>query len=234
MGSSSRDWEQQVRFFAERFKVIVFDARGHGKSSKPAGPYSMPLLAMDTQRLLQAIEVIPAHVVGISMGGMIAFQLAVNNPELVKSLVIVNSSPEYIVQTLKQRIQVWQRFLIVKLLGMRKMGKVLSQRLFPEAEQEALRNVFVERWAENDPLAYREAMKAIIGWSVADRIEAINCPMLVIGSEQDYTSVAEKKAYVERIAQAKLLVIEDSRHALPLEKPDVFNAALEEFLMGLG
>ena len=76
-------------------------------------------------------------------------------------------------------------------------------------------------------------MKAIIGWSVADRIEAIGCPTLVIGSEQDYTSVADKKAYVERMPKAKLLVIEDSRHALPLEKPDVFNAALEEGLIEL-
>ena len=234
LGSSSRDWEQQVRFFAGSYKVIVFDVRGHGKSGKPAGPYSMPLLAMDAKKLLQALGVCPAHIVGISMGGMIAFQLAVNHPELVKSLVIVNSSPDYIVQTLKQRIQVWQRFLIVKLLGMRKMGKVLSQRLFPGADQETPRKVFVERWAENDAAAYLEAMKAIIGWSVVDHIEGIKCQTLVIGSEWDYTSVAVKKAYVERMAKAKLLIVADSRHALPLEKPDVFNAAVEEFLMGLG
>jgi len=230
LGSSCRDWEQQVQFFAGRYQVIAVDVRGHGKSGKPAGPYSMALFAMDAAKLLQALGAAPAHVVGISMGGMIAFQLAVSHPELVKSLVIVNSSPEYIVQTLKQRIQVWQRFLIVKLLGMRKMGEVLSQRLFPETEQEALRTVFVERWAENDASAYREAMRAIIGWSVATRIAGINCPTLVLGSEFDYTPVAEKQAYVERMTSAKLLVIEDSRHALPLEKPEQFNAAVEEFL----
>jgi pimeloyl-ACP methyl ester carboxylesterase len=127
LGSSCRDWEQQVRFFARRYKVIVFDVRGHGKSGKPPGPYSMPLFAMDTAKMLQALGVGPAHIVGISMGGMIAFQLAVSYPELVRSLVIVNSSPEFTVRTLKQRVQVWQRFLIVRLLGMRKMGKVLSQ-----------------------------------------------------------------------------------------------------------
>jgi pimeloyl-ACP methyl ester carboxylesterase len=53
----------------------------------------------------------------------------------------------------------------------------------------------------------------------------------VIGSDGDYTSIAEKKAYVERIARAKLIVIEDSRHALPLEKPEEFNAAVEGFLV---
>ena len=75
-------------------------------------------------------------------------------------------------------------------------------------------------------------MRAIIGWSVADHIEGIDCPTLVIGSEMDYTSVAVKKAYVERMARAKLVVVEDSRHALPLEKPEEFNAAVEEFLVG--
>ncbi len=194
----------------------------------------MPLFARDTAKLLQALGVAPTHIVGISMGGMIAFQLAVSHPELVKSLVIVNSGPEYIVHTLKQRIQVWQRFLIVKLLGMRKIGKVLSPRLFPKSEQEALRRVFIERWAENDALAYQETMRAIIGWSVVDRIAGINCPTLGVGSEFDYTPVAEKQAYVERMTRAKLLVIEDSRHALPMEKPEEFNAAVVGYLESMG
>ena len=231
LGSSSRDWEEQVGFFANRYKVIVFDVRGHGKSSKPPGPYSIPLFATDTSKMLKALGVGPAHVVGISMGGMIAFQLAVSQPEMVKSLVIVNSGPEFIVRTFKERMQVWQRFFIVRLLGMRKMGEVLSNRLFPKAEHEELRAVFVGRWAENDARAYREAMRAIIGWSVADQIKDIRCSTLVIAAEGDYTPVAAKKAYVERMARAELVVIEDARHALPAEKPEEFNAAVEEFFV---
>ena len=232
LGSSRRDWEEQVGFFANRYRVIVFDVRGHGKSGKPPGPYSIPLFAADTAKMLKAFEVGPAHVVGISMGGMIAFQLAVSQPGMVRSLVIVNSSPEFIVRTFKERMQVWQRFLIVRLLGMRKMGEVLSKRLFPKAEHEDLRTMFVERWAENDARAYRDAMRAIVGWSVADQIEDIRCLTLVIASEEDYTPVAVKKAYVQRMARAELVVIEDARHALPAEQPEKFNAAIEAFLVG--
>ena len=68
LGSSIRDWEPQVDFFAERYKVILFDVRGHGKSSKPPGPYSIPQFAADTANLLEKLEVAPVHVVGISMG----------------------------------------------------------------------------------------------------------------------------------------------------------------------
>lgn len=231
LGSSSRDWEKQIGYFADRYRVIVFDVRGHGKSGKPPGPYSIPLFATDTAKMLKALEVGPAHVVGISMGGMIAFQLAVSQPMMVRSLVIVNSSPEFMVRTFKERMQVWQRFLIVRLLGMRKMGEVLSKRLFPKAEHEDLRTMFVERWAENDARAYRDAMRAIVGWSVADKIEDIPCSTLVIASEEDYTPVAVKKAYVQRMARAELVVIEDARHALPVEKPEEFNAAVEAFLV---
>ena len=93
LGSSTRDWEHQVEYFARHYRVILFDARGHGRSGKPPGPYSMVLFATDAARLLQALDAHPAHVVGISMGGMFAFELALSNAEWVKSLVIVNSGP---------------------------------------------------------------------------------------------------------------------------------------------
>lgn len=123
-----------------------------------------------------------------------------------------------------------QRFLIVRLLGMRKMGEVLSQRLFPRPDQAPLRQMFVERWAENDPRAYREAMQALVGWSVADRLGDIRCPTLVIASDQDYTPVSAKEAYVARMPNARLVVIPDAHHAVTVERPEEFNQVLMDFL----
>lgn len=234
LGSGARDWEYQVPFFAPRYRVVVFDVRGHGRSDKPPGPYSVPLFAQDTAALIRALEVAPAHIVGISMGGMIALQLAVDEPSLVRSLVVVNSGPELVVRTLQERLRILQRFLIVRLLGMRKMGEVLSKRLFPRPEHARLRQMFVERWAENDPRAYREAMRALVGWSVADRLDAIRCPTLVIASDQDYTPVSLKEAYVARIPNAELVVISDAHHAVSAERPEEFNQVLLDFLMKQG
>ncbi len=90
--------------------------------------------------------------------------------------------------------------------------------------------LFVERWAENDPRAYRDAMQAIVGWSVTDRLSTIQCPTLVIAADQDYTPVAVKEAYVARMPRAELVVIGDSRHATPVEQPEQFNEALMAFL----
>lgn len=230
LGSSSRDWEPQVAFFAKHYQVVTFDVRGHGQSGKPPGPYSIPLFATDTAELIKSLGIAPAHVVGISMGGMIAFQLAVSAADLVRSLVIVNSGPEFILRTFKERIGGLQRLLIVRLLGMRKMGQVLSKRLFPKPEHEELRRVFIERWAENDRRAYSDAMRAIVGWSVSDRLGDIRSPTLVITADEDYAPVSLKEAYVAKIPQAELVVIADSRHATPAERPEQFNEALMAFL----
>ena len=234
LGSSTRDWENQIDFFSTHSQVVTFDVRGHGQSDKPPGPYSIPLFAKDAAGLINALGIAPTHVVGISMGGMIAFQLAVSAPDLVSSMVIVNAAPEFVVHTIKERLQVFQRQLIVRLLSMRKMGEVLSKRLFPRPEQEDLRRLFIERWAENDPQAYLSSMQAIVGWSVADHLGDIGCPTLVIAADGDYTPVELKEAYVASMPRAELMVVKDSRHATPVEQPERFNDAVMAFLSKQG
>jgi len=230
LGSSVRDWEGQVAHFSKRNHVITFDVRGHGRSGKPAGPYSVPQFAADAAALLNALGVASAHVVGISMGGMIAFQLAVDAPGRVRSLVIVNSGPELVARNLRQRLQIVQRHVILRMIGMRKLGELLSQRLLPKPEHAPLRQTFVERWAANDPRAYRDAFKALIGWSVAEHIGDIRCPTLVVAADNDYTPVSAKQAYVDRMPNAELVVIADARHAVTVEHPLEFNDVVEQFL----
>jgi len=230
LGSSTRDWEYQTDFFARHYQVILFDVRGHGQSDKPAGPYNMSLFASDTAELIKALDIAPSHVVGISMGGMIALQLAVDHPELLRSLVVVNATSEVIARTTKERLAFLQRDLIVRLLGMRKMGEVLGKRLFPEPDQEEIRHTFTERWAENDPRAYRSSMGAIVGWSVTERLNEITCPTLIISAEYDYMPLEEKKMLVDGIKGAELVVIKNSHHGTPVDQPEEFNRVLSDFL----
>jgi pimeloyl-ACP methyl ester carboxylesterase len=230
LGSTTRDWESQVKEFSATHKVITFDVRGHGQSDKPPGPYTMSMFASDIAGLMKALGIESADVVGLSLGGGIAFALAVEYPRLVRRMVIVNSAPELVVRSLKDRVGIWQRFAIVQVLGMRRMGEVLSKRLFPEASQEALRATFVERWAENDPHPYQDAMRSMVGWSVADRLGEIKCPTLVVAAEYDYTPISVKQAYAKRMPDARVAVIAGAHHATPVEKPAEFNAVLREFL----
>jgi pimeloyl-ACP methyl ester carboxylesterase len=230
LGSSCRDWREQLLFFSTSYHVVVYDVRGHGRSDKPAGPYSVPQFASDAAGLLRLLEIESAHIIGISMGGMIAFELAASYPQMVRSMVIVNTGPEMVPRTFQERMMILNRKLMVRLLNMRQIGEVLSRRIFPNPEHESLRWQFVERWAENDPRAYRRAMNGLIGWSVADKLGDIECPTLVVAADQDYTPVEVKREYVAKMPRAELVVIQDSHHATPVEHPEQFNAVVAAFL----
>lgn len=230
LGSCKEDWEPQIAAFSRRCQVISFDLRGHGQSDKPSGPYSIAQFAADAAGLLRALEIDAAHVVGISLGGAVAFQLALDHPELVQTLTIVNSGPDATVRRLKEKFAVWMRNSIVRRQGMAKLASLIAPQLFPKAENRAERERFIERTSRNDPQAYLHAFAALIGWSVAERIGSISCPVLAIAADKDYTPLSMKEAYVARIPGARLEVVSDARHALPMEKPAEFNAVLERFL----
>ena len=229
LGSCREDWEHQVAEFSKRFTVVTFDLRGHGNSDKPAAPYSLPMFAADAAGVLKALNIGAAHVVGISLGGMIAFQLVVDHPEMVKSLTIVNSGPAVILKTLKAKFAIWVRLYIMRKKGPAKLGEILARNLFPP-DRKAAGEVFAQRYARNDPQAYKATVEAFVGWSVADRIKDIRCPVLAIAAENDYTPVSLKESYVSTIPGAKLVVVPNTRHALPMERPEAFNAALAPFL----
>lgn len=230
LGSSSADWDAQIRHFARRYQVIAPDLRGHARSQQPPGPYSIKLFAADIAALLKSLAIESAHVVGISLGGAVAFQLAVDAPALTKTLTIVNSAPEMILRTFAQKFAIWQRLAIVRLLGLPRMAAILGERLFPSAEHAAARNIFVERFKNNKREPYLASLQALIGWSVTEQLNKITCPTLIIAADQDYTPVALKEDYVAKLPNARLEVIADSRHAVPMERPEEFNRVLAGFL----
>ena len=229
LGSSTRDWAEQVAFFSGHYRVVAFDARGHGRSSKPPGPYTLPLLAADAADLVRRLGLAPAHVLGLSMGGMVAFQLAADAPHLVRSLTVTNSGPSFHLTPSQRRQYAWRRPLI-QLLGMRGVGVVLGRRLFPRPADAALRQRFVERWADNDRRVYVTALDGFAGWSVEEKLSAITCPALIVAAEHDYTPVAYKRAYAAKMPNARVAVISDARHAAPVERPQAFNERVASFL----
>ncbi len=230
LGSSTRDWEFQTPVFAKDYHVIAFDLRGHGQSDKPAGPYSIKMFAADLADLLVRLGVKSAHLVGISLGGAVALQYALDYAAAIKTLTIVNSGPSLGGTPEQAQQEIDRRIGLVQQHGMRAMGQALAPNLFPAPERAALREAFVERWAENDPAAYIEATRSMLGWNVTDQLNAIQCPTLVIAADLDYTPAAAKEAYVKLLPHAELAVIANAHHAVPLERPQEFNAVLARFL----
>ncbi|MBA1201491.1 alpha/beta fold hydrolase [Pseudomonas capeferrum] len=230
LGSSSQDWELQVPVLSRHYRVILLDIRGHGRSDKPRDGYSIATFSEDLLALLEHLETGPVHLTGLSMGGMVGFQFAVDHPGWLRSLCIVNSAPEVKRRTREDWIWWAKRWSLARVLSVETVGKALAERLFPKPEQAQLRVKMAQRWARNDKHAYLKSFDAIVDWGVAERIARINCPTLVISADQDYTPIQLKERYVALMPQARLAIIEDSRHATPLDQPEVFNQTLLHFL----
>lgn len=230
LGSSSQDWEYQLTDFKEHFQVITYDVRGHGQSEKAKPPYSVSLFAKDLAELLDELGVEKAHIVGVSMGGWITFQFGIAYPERTLSLTVINTWADMRLKTFDDYKNYFQRAVLFRLFSMRKIGETLSKRLFIKPEQEELRQSFVESWAKNHKPSYMAAFQGGIGWTIHDKLHELKMPVLVVAADEDYTPVSMKENYAKQIPNARLVVIEDSRHATPVEKPDEFNQVVLEFL----
>lgn len=230
LGSSSRDWQYQIPEFAKHYDVIAPDFRGSGQSDKPKGPYKMADFAEDTWALLDKLNITKAHLVGLSMGGATAFEMAARRPERVLNLVVTNCGPSFALSSPKKWFELVMRLTVVRLMGMEKMGEVVGKRLFPDPEQVELKAQFQQRYTENETRHYLWSLRALAGWSVVARLCRVEAPALMVAAEHDYTPVEEKQVAVDRLPNGHLEVIKNSRHGTPIDQPEAFNRAVLEFL----
>lgn len=234
LGSSTADWEHQLESFSRVFNLVLVDLRGFGQSEKPPGPYNIPVMAEDILRLMDHLELNQAHVLGISLGGWTGLQLAaVTAPERLHSLTVVNSSAHVKPRTLKQYLEVSVRLLLFRFLSMEKIGKILARRLFPKPELAQTRQIFVQRWAQNNKKSYMAAFRGALGWSVLEHLKHIRVPVHIISSEFDYIELELKQEMLNKLTNAHLTIIDDARHAVTVERPEEFNRAALAFLRNL-
>ena len=232
-GSRSQDWVYQTEFFRDHFQIITYDVRGHGQTEKFKLPYSVPLFAKDLAELLDELKIEKAHIAGVSMGGWIAFQFGVDYPERAHSLTIVNSWADMRLKTFQDWRNYFQRIVLFRFLSMSKIGEVLSKKLFIKPEQEDLRKSFIESWSKNHKPTYMRSLHAGIGWTIHDKLSTLTMPILVVAADEDYTPLSMKEEYTAKLPNGQLVVIGDSRHATPVEKPDEFNQILLAFLTNI-
>jgi len=230
LGSSSRDWEYQVPAFAEHCHVIAPDFRGHGGSDRCDG-YTVPRFAADTWALLDHLGVGAPALLGYSMGGAVAMQMALDRPGAPTRLVLSNTLPSFRTDTLAKRWLLWTRLFLMGWLGPRRLSEVMSRRLYPRPDQAELRARVARRNAENDKNVYLETVRALTRWSAADRLDRLAMPVLILAAEQDYFLRHETEAFASALPDARVVHFPGTRHGLPLELPEAFNRAVLEFLL---
>ena len=231
LGGSRNDWALQLPPLLRHFRVIAVDLRGHGNSPKPAGPYRMAAMADDVATLLRRINAWPAQVVGLSLGGAVAQQLALDQRTMVRSLVLVNTASRFVVDSWRFRLTGLQRLAAVYRLDMSSVAQSVAQRLFPFEEQSALRRETASRLAANDPAAYRACLWAVARFDVRSELSRIRCPVLVVAGEKDSVLPLKPKQQLAcGVANGYLAIIPKSGHATPIDQATRFNDVLLGFL----
>lgn len=234
LGSTKADWDLQVEEFSKEFRVLAPDLRGHGNSSKPTerSAYGIDQCAEDMQLLLDELGVKECTVVGFSMGGAIAFEMAVNFPELVFKMVIINTAPDFNDLGEMGEEMVRERTKALKTAGMEPLARQISNGMFPDDDQKELRSAFFERARKNPVNVYYNSFITLMEWGIGEKIRQIKVPVLVIASDLDYTPISLKESYVDKMQDAQLVVIKNSRHGVTMDQPKEFNAALLKFFRG--
>lgn len=229
LGSSVLDWHAQIECLSRFYLVYAVDLRGHGHSDRLNAPIVMADFAADVASFMRALNIEPCPVIGISMGGMVTFQLMAQHPELVSAAVIINSAPYFPVDSLKVRLRIAFRLFLLRFFGLKLMSRMIANNLFP-ASQKQLRRVAHQRIAVNDKASYWFSLKAVIGWSALSEVKQLDTRILVITGDRDYTPVSHKQRYVSQLKNAQLVVIKDSGHASPIDQPEQLNQLLRSFI----
>lgn len=232
LGSSGADWAFQVPALAPHWRVIAPDLRGSGQSAKPAGPYSVAGFAGDLWRLLDVLGIERAHLVGFSLGGAVALEMALQQPERVRRLVSINSLPSYRVDHWRKWLEVHLQLAAVRWLGLPRTARGVAARLFPNDWQAPMRERVATVVGSNPVPAYLDSVRALVGWCALSRMQQLRAPWLMLAAEHDYTPLAEKRAYAARLG-AEFVVIRGSRHGTPFDAIHATNACLQAFLSGM-
>lgn len=233
LGMDRRGWLLQLAALARRYRCLAVDNRGVGRSGRPEGPYDLEVMAADALAVLEAESVAAAHVMGASMGGVLAQILAVRYPGRVRSLVLACTACHH---------QPWRRELLGSWAQAARhggMGAVTGRALRWLVGPRARRRLHLPaqllggRLLGADPRCFAAQAEAICAMDdgVRHQLTRLRVPTLVlVGSQDILTPLADAEELVELIPGARLVVLHGAAHALMVEQAGAFNRAVLSFL----
>lgn len=229
LGTTLGMWDDQAPTFSQRFRLVRFDNRGHGKSPVPEGPYSIEDLGRDTLAMVDGLGIERFSFCGLSIGGMIGMWLASEVPERVERLVLCCTS------ALLGPKEVWDERISVSLQdGVGALETAVLERWFTP-EFRAARPETVERAGrdlrETSAEGYAGCCAAIRDMDLRDRLGSIQAPTLVISGSDDPSTPPDHGEFISgKIAGSRFLVVEPAAHLANIEQPETVNRAILDHL----
>ncbi|WP_331692338.1 3-oxoadipate enol-lactonase [Pandoraea sputorum] len=233
LGADLTVWDDLVPELAAHFRVLRYDSRGHGRSDITHGPYSIEQLAADATALLSSLEIPSTHFVGISMGGAVAQQVALDAPERIASLTLIDTTAGYDDADAKVFLE---RAATARAHGMKDLAAGTLERWLGAhfrkhhpAQAERIRALV----AHAAPEGFAASCEALAAFDVRARLSEIDVPTLVLVGENDpSTPPAVARRIANGIAGAQLEIVPDAAHLSIVEQKQFVTNALATFLLG--
>lgn len=229
LGTTFRMWDSQIDKLQHRFRVVRYDMRGHGASAVPSGPYSIDDLADDLVAVLDAFDFQRVHLVGLSLGGMVALRVAARNPERVNRLAVLCTA------ALLPPPSAWiQRAAAVRAHGSGTVAAAVAARWFTKGYLAAhpAAKVAAEAMVAATPVeGYAGCCEAIAAVDLRSDLASITAPTLAIaGADDPATPPACLAEIATGMPDARLLVVPHAAHLANVERPEAITHALIEHL----
>jgi pimeloyl-ACP methyl ester carboxylesterase len=228
-------FEEQIAHLKDRYRCIAYDHRGQGRSSPAEDGYDMDTQSEDAAALIEALGAGPCHFAGLSMGGFVAMRLALRRPELLRSIILMETSadPEPLENIAKYR----RMNFVARWIGLRPVvGKVMpimfGQTFMNDPARAAERALWRQRILANNRATITRAVDGVITrQGVHDDLEQISLPALVLVGEEDVATVPAKAERMHAaIGGSQLVRIPRAGHTSSVEEPAAVNAAFDAFL----
>jgi 3-oxoadipate enol-lactonase len=232
IGGAARGWRNQLDAFGNCYRAIAWDMPGYGGSA-PLPSMSIATLAEALKDFLRQVGATKPVLVGHSIGGMIVQQLLTTNPDIARAIVLAQTSPAF-----GKADGDWQKTFIDARLGpldrgetMRSLAPSLVKELVGDDPDVAGMELARDCMASVPEATYRAAMLALLGFDQREALKNIAVPTLVLSGSRDKNASAPMMAKMATyIPSATYVEIEGAGHLVNLERPDIFNAALDQFL----
>jgi 3-oxoadipate enol-lactonase len=232
LGYARGGWGPVVQSLAERYTVTYYDNRGIGESDKPEGPYTAGQLADDSAAVLDALGVERSHVVGASLGGMAAQELAVVHPERVDRLVLACTTPggDGAYPMPRQTVELFAE--AARLPADVALRRFVANSLATDASDELVDRIY--RWRLEhppDPQGWQAQAAAGTTYDGGERARRIVAPTLVVqGTDDNVIDPRNAELLGELIPNARVELFEGCGHLFFWEQPERFARVVEEFL----
>ena len=232
-------WMGQVRAFSSRYRCLAIDNRDSGRSFYASKPYSLGELADDVFGLLQSLQLPPAHVVGLSLGGMIAQELALRYPDRVRSLFLADTlgrTDDWFFATLQAFGLIRRQVADTPAFFQALLPWLVSHRFFEHpGRAEWLSALFRQNPHPQRIEGFFRQLEAVRGLDTLDRLGSLHCPVWVLAGEDDMIAPPRyARQLAEHVPQARLVLLPGVGHAPPIEDSRSFNRVLGEFLENVG